>query len=186
MKDADTKVSTEYDGKRRTLVEKLCQQCNNPFWSPKHISPKFCSKVCAAKARIRRVAVACANCGCTVLKKPSALKNCRHGLFFCGRPCKEKAQSIGGSCPEIRPAHYGPGSYRSRALRKGQRCVDCNEQRLYVLLAHHKDGDRTNDEDDNLEIVCGTCHIKRHLVCIDGAWRFNTKHLTPRDMLSSL
>jgi hypothetical protein len=186
VNDAGTKISTEYDGKRRKLFEKTCQQCSSAFWSPKHIDPKFCSQPCASKARIRRVAVACANCCRTVLKTPSQLTKPKHGLFFCGRLCKDLAQRWGGACPEIQPGHYGPGSYRSRALRKGKECVDCKERREYLLLVHHKDSDRTNDKDDNLEIVCGTCHMKRHLVLVDGVWKFNTCFLTPREMLNAL
>jgi hypothetical protein len=182
---AGTKISSEYDGKRRRLFEKSCQQCNRSFWSPKHIDPKFCSRECASTAsRIRRVSVECANCGCTLLRKPSQLKNAKHGLFFCGRPCKEKAQSIGGSCPQIRPGHYSSGAYRKR--KKGPECVDCNEKRRFLLLEHHIDGDRANSKDGNLETVCGTCHMKRHLVLVDGAWKFNTNFLTPRELLSSI
>ncbi len=185
MNDAGTKISTDYDGTRRTLFQKTCQQCNKLFWAPKHISPKFCSHPCAAVAsRKRRVAVACANCGCTLLMKPSDFKTSKHGLYFCGRLCKEKAQSIGGSCPEIRPAHYGSGTSRSR--KKGTACVDCYEKRPYVLVGHHIDGDRHNNEDNNVETVCGSCHVKRHLVCADGVWKFNPHFLTPRDMLNSL
>ncbi len=186
MDNARTKISTEYDGKRRRLFEKPCHQCKGMFWSPKHVSLKCCSPACAAKARIKRVAVACANCGCTVLKKPSGLKTSKHGLYFCKLLCKNLAQRWGGSCPEIQPGHYGPGSYRSRALRGKQQCVDCKEKRLYVLFAHHKDGDRKNHDDDNLELVCGSCHMKRHLVYVGDQWRYNTKFLTPREMLGSL
>ncbi len=185
MDVAETKISTEYDGKRRTLFKTVCQRCGTPFWHPKSRDRKFCSMECASR-RIQRISVECANCGCTILRKPSALKNARHGLFFCGRECKNAGQRWDGSTPRIRPRHYGPGSYRQKALRKSQECADCSEKRLYLLLAHHKDGDHSNDADENLELVCGLCHMRRHLKYYGGRWRFSPTYLTPREMLSSV
>ena len=63
---------------------------------------------------------------------------------------------------------------------------DCNVSQRYLLLVHHKDGNRKNNRRSNLEIVCANCHKKRHLHFKDGAWGYWSKALTPRRMLRKI
>ena len=131
------------------------------------------------------------NYGKNVEKKISQLKKAKHGFYFCNRDCKEEAQKLGGKCPQIRPAHFGTGtgvhSYRSamkEEIKAG--CIDCFNKTEYLLVVHHKDGDRQNNKKENLEVVCRNCHIKRHLYLKNGEWCFWSSSLTPREMLISL
>jgi hypothetical protein len=45
---------------------------------------------------------------------------------------------------------------------RGHKCEQCNltkwNEKNIPLEIHHKDGDRTNNEFDNLELVCCNCH----------------------------
>lgn len=45
---------------------------------------------------------------------------------------------------------------------RGHKCEQCNlakwNEKDIPLEIHHKDGDRTNNEFDNLELVCCNCH----------------------------
>jgi hypothetical protein len=47
-----TKISSEYDGKSRTLVSKLCRCCNNYYWTPEYRQSRsvYCSRSCKNKA----------------------------------------------------------------------------------------------------------------------------------------
>ena len=60
-------------------------------------------------------------------------------------------------------ADYGSmdGNYRERCLAaKGKKCHICgNEQNI---VAHHIDGDRANDQVENLLPVCDSCHKSIH------------------------
>jgi hypothetical protein len=67
---------------------------------------------------------------------------------------------------------------RSRSGEKNGRYKDGTESRAYEklvtkrrcarcpattkLLVHHKDGDHQNNDPDNLEVLCGTCHTRLH------------------------
>jgi len=47
----------------------------------------------------------------------------------------------------------------------------------------HLQRNGSNNKKNNLEIVCGHCHTKRHLKMIDGEWVFDNKYLTPRKLI---
>jgi hypothetical protein len=101
--------------------------------------------------------------------------------------CKEKAQSLQGSVLQIRPTHYKDGacSYNTTCFRlKDNECEGCGEPRKYLLEVHHKDGNRKNNELNNLEIVCANCHKIRHLKFKNGVWIFDFKYLTPRELIN--
>jgi len=53
--------------------------------------------------------------------------------------------------------------YRKRALAYyGQKCGRCGIEDIRVLLVHHKDRNRKNNEIENFEILCRNCHILEH------------------------
>ncbi len=65
---------------------------------------------------------------------------------------------------------------------------NCGEDKLYLLQIHHIDGNNKNNIPENLEIVCGNCHIKRHLKrrIKDNTWIYHPLSLTPRELLKDL
>jgi 5-methylcytosine-specific restriction endonuclease McrA len=96
-----------------------------------------------------------------------------------------------GNCSLIRPSHYGNGKTRyvaHKMLRESKRpnCCSCGESEKYLLVVHHIDGDSSNNDKSNLEIVCSNCHIKRHLKKTENGWIYDSKSLTPRDELEGL
>lgn len=50
--------------------------------------------------------------------------------------------------------------------------------RPFLLVVHHRDSDRTNNSDSNLETLCFNCHITRHLVLREGIIKIDFKFLT--------
>ncbi|MFC5135508.1 MULTISPECIES: HNH endonuclease signature motif containing protein [Haloferacaceae] len=42
----------------------------------------------------------------------------------------------------------------------GERCEECGQEN--GLEIHHKDGDSSNSDLDNLELLCGACHNREH------------------------
>lgn len=188
MINAASKISTEYDkGKKsRKLYLKQCNLCTSDMWLPAHKWKirTFCSRSCSDKHAETRIAVNCASCNSPIRVKPSTIKKSLHQKFFCSRKCKDFAQSLSGNCPEIRPAHYG--STLSYGRFKKEYCEGCGDRRQYLLIVHHIDSDRTNNIETNLETLCANCHVCRHLYMDNNEWKYSSRKLTPRELLSSL
>ena len=184
----------EKDGRRRTAEEYTCENCSNLFLRRINVSrqSRFCCKQCGYTYRKKdRVKLKCETCGKVIFRTLSKLKMSKHKKYFCDRNCKEIAQSLIGGCIEIQPDHYGTSDGRSlyRNLIDNTinvKCADCNESKRYLLLVHHIDGNRDNNDILNLEILCNNCHIKRHLYFNNSEWKYNTKKLTPRNKIIEL
>jgi len=181
------------NGRRRKAEKSKCEFCNKLFLRRVYEKRlrKYCSPECFYKDSRKRTKLKCHTCGKAFERQISHLRNAKHGFFFCSRKCKEKAQSLNGNCPQIRPNHYGTSKKR-RSCRnlinnaKNPRCLDCKENKKYLLITHHKDGNNNNSNKNNIEIVCGKCHMKRHLRLVNNEWIFDTKFLTPRKLLKKL
>lgn len=63
-------------------------------------------------------------------------------------------------------AHRGKHTYRywKRHDKQSYECPDCDRGVGEVdrLEVHHKDGDPTNGDRDDLIALCRTCHLARH------------------------
>lgn len=164
---------TDSSGHIRRVYRQHCMECGNEFWCPRHRAQKYCSKRCQIDHRIRitNVECTCSSCGKRFLKQQSSLKNSKHGVYFCSRVCKNKAQRMDTPDAGISPPHYGTGSglnrYRSMALRAyGETCSnpDCpvgKDIPTKMLDVDHIDGDRSNNELDNLQVLCVWCHAEK-------------------------
>lgn len=96
---------------------------------------------------------------------PGRLKRSRHGVYFCSRVCKDNGQRIGG-IEKIQPPHYGTrqiAEYRKMFSPDELKCIRCgyNEFGCAVEI-HHKDGDRKNNNRENLVTLCANCHGALH------------------------
>lgn len=175
----------EGDGSKRKAEEYTCSYCG--IISLRRIGVKkpqrFCSTVCRAAFKSNKLSVICDGCGKTFLRVPNRIKK----LNYCIRKCKDKSQSYDGSFYAIK---YGFSNHAptiaSLLINRDPKCVQCGESREYRLVVHHIDGDRSHNISDNLEILCGSCHMARHLKLVDGVWAYNSSVLTPRDVLMSL
>ena len=184
------------NGRKRKGEKIACEFCDTEFVRrikpyPGRSKKKYCTRRCAAEAKQKRLAVQCYVCNTQVERRESAVKKSRNGFFFCGRKCKDFAQSLEGNCKAIQPDHYGTGtgehSYRERCKKKFLKgCVGCDEKKRYKLLVHHIDGSRQNNVMSNLEVVCYNCHAVRHLKKVNGKWVFCTSARTPRKMIKEL
>jgi hypothetical protein len=122
---------------------------------------KFCSIACGIRYRAPRITLTCAQCGNSFDRAPSDTKRSKSKLHFCSRSCKTQAQRIGG-IKEIQPEHYGTGLsyYRSMAIRAyGAQCRDCGyNQDTRMLDVDHINSNRSNNQLDNLQVLCIWCH----------------------------
>jgi hypothetical protein len=178
-------ISDIWDGKTRKLHSHSCSQCGKEFFAPLKAKAKYCSKECIRLRPKIRVELVCRVCDIKFLRKTSSVVNSKSGIYFCSRICKDIGQSISSGLKEIWPSHYGSDKQYRRKLDM-DKCISCGEDRKFLLFAHHIDGDRTHNEEQNLECVCANCHIIRHLRLVNDEWSYWTKALTPREEIESL
>lgn len=159
------------------MVVTQCLNCQQDFEAQareiKRGNGKFCSISCSSTHRAKMIRAKlvpnciCAQCGEEFYRNASKRRLSKSGLQFCNRICKEKAQRIGG-IKAIQPDHYNNGSgaryYRNLALRHyPHKCNRCGYSKcLSVIEAHHKDHDRSNNQLENLELLCRNCHGEEH------------------------
>jgi HNH endonuclease len=166
-------TSTAYDGKPRRLYIHTCKQCKVNFYVPKCKERFFCSKKCSSDSKLVITTINCAYCFNKFERRVSKLRGSKSGLHFCNRKCKDKAQSLESSVL-AKPDHYGNGSsnYRDIAFRHYQHnCNRCGYKEYPILRVHHKDRNRSNNELENLEILCPNCHEIEHYLKGDGVYR---------------
>lgn len=152
---------------RRTTITQ-CKQCGKDFLTSRTKPTKFCSPECVSTSfRTPRVAVACGICGKPLEIRKPRFTRCKSKIFFCSKGCKDMAARCSSGVP-IQPAHYGTG-IGSRAYRRiafehyAQRCARCGyAAHPEILQVHHKDRNRSNNDPNNLEVLCRNCHVVEH------------------------
>ena len=142
-------------GHVRNLVSHVCP-CGAPFYAPSYAKQKYCSPRCAhswQRGPKEYVTLICAFCG---REFERGRKEARSVLAFCNRKCKGSAQTLTSGI--LKPSRYIDGrfTYRARAFREtGARCAVCGyheDQRM--LDVDHIDGDRSNNDLSNLQVLC--------------------------------
>lgn len=154
-------------GRNRVFAEVSCDICGVHFSRQKRqLTYHTCSSKCLSILKGTRVVVQCSHCGKDVEKQVSKLRGSKSGLYFCNRECKEAAQKYNVL---IQPEHYGTGIDNPRYYRKKafeyypHECQLCGyKENKAALVVHHVDHDRSNDDIDNLIILCANCHAITH------------------------
>lgn len=141
-------------------VEKICQICGVQFLCPRHRQQvaKYCSRTCYYKAMAKKggVELACDICGTIYRRSPShshyITKTCS---YKCRGIATRSASPVSGDFPSVRKW------MRRRAMIKC--CERCSyETHPEILVVHHRDRDRTNNDLNNLEVLCPNCHALEH------------------------
>lgn len=159
-------ISTEYDCNHRKLYGKTCP-CGKKFYLPAHKYNKqtFCSNNCSSLVNRKKIQVLCAynKCNCSFYINISRYKNSKTKQFCCCKQHKDLAQRLDGN-PKLHLPKYSTlqdsKKYRTKTFYTVEKkCSRCGyDQDEKMLDVHHKDGDRSNNQLENLEVLCLWCH----------------------------
>ena len=166
-------------------IEKKCLGCDELFTAElkehNRGNANYCSISCSSK-RERKAKTSnmfCAFCGVGFYRPDSKKNKSKSGLYFCCREHKDLAQQIKSGFNQIQPDHYGTGNgeynYREKVFEvKEKKCEGCGyNDHVEILEVHHKERDRSNNEIENLEILCPNCHMWEHYQNGDGRYKKN-------------
>ena len=146
-----------------------CKICSSDFYAkPRHLKigwGKYCSNQCHFQAMKTGKLVKCDTCGSGAYKTQKALRASKSKKYFCNKSCfavwKNKNLLIGEKHANWK---YGENAYRGIMIRNKIRavCNSCEMQNIRVLVVHHIDSDRKNNQLSNLKWLCRNCHYLAH------------------------
>lgn len=152
------------------MVERRCKICGKVFnIKPAHAKMgwgKYCSKKCQSQGQRNGRAYLCAYCGKELYRTPRDLRKSKSKRFFCSFSCHCSWENKHIRCGRNAP-NWTSGENAYRQLLKRARvqeiCRRCGIDDTRVLSVHHKDGNRRNNNIENLEWLCRNCHCIVHL-----------------------
>lgn len=115
------------------MKERVCEYCGN-YYIPTGRNQKFCV-YCKYEAKLRY----------------ARFKDRESRGFL------HNAQPKGKDSPFYKNGIKG---YPLKAKIDGAKCEICGS--IKNLVVHHRDGNRQNNEDTNLQVLCKKCHQKEH------------------------
>ena len=119
--------------------------------------------------------VVCKTCHTTFIVEEREKLHPQKSEYYCSRSCANNRQDWWNE---------NATQYRTIAFQTmKQECSLCGTTEPYLLVVHHKDGNRENNAVENLKVLCFNCHARHHLVSIDDEWRYRTNALTPLEKL---
>ena len=148
---------------------KNCIHCNKEIYvKPNHHARgwgKYCSKKCQAIYQYTTGQYyECGTCNNKVWRAPARKKKTKSGLFFCNKSCAAiyKNKDLHGN---THPCwNGGKSTYREKMIksREEQICSNCKNTDTRILIVHHIDQNRNNNELPNLTWLCRNCHWLVH------------------------
>ena len=145
-----------------------CKVCTKVFYAkPSQLEKgwgKFCSKQCQNISQRTGVFVHCRVCSDVIWKMQKELKHSKSDNYFCSKSCQTKWRNT----VYVGKKHHswidGSNAYR-RIMKRHKRepvCANCNLTNQQVLVVHHIDHNRTNNDISNLKWLCRNCHYLAH------------------------
>jgi hypothetical protein len=181
--------SMDYRQKHLVEVTKICEYCGKEF-TVKCINGKtntrFCSISCSSKSthiNMEEKELTCEMCGSKFMFKGTTkakyCSECRAkmdsilGIEYRVRKGITKKGFVGKGGNQVKGEDNkcyktGIGNYKNKRydyLIENGKPIACEECGSTLRLeVHHIDKDRTNNDIDNLILLCKSCHKKRHII----------------------
>lgn len=144
-----------------------CQVCSTSFYvKPSHQKlgyGKYCSVVCKNRAQCKGKTILCTICKKEAYKSLAQLKHSKSGNFFCSKSCQTRWRNSYFIEEKHPNWQNGIRSYRKilSRINPAEKCSICEIKDKRVLIVHHIDHNRQNNNQSNLLWVCLNCH---HLI----------------------
>ena len=119
----------------------------------------YCSNEC--RTHKGSILCKCANCGKEVWRTKSQYNRSKTGNIYCSRSCATTKNNTLFKSGENHPSYKG-NDYRQKAFEHFEhQCVVCGyNEDVRILEVHHIDENHSNNELNNLCILCPNCHRK--------------------------
>lgn len=120
----------------------------------------------------------CSFCGRKVYKQKSQIKSSKSGRIFCDRSCSTSYNNSKYKSRENNPNYLGcvsPSCYRKLLFEtRKHECEKCGYNKIpEILHVHHIDRNRDNNCEENLLLLCPTCHEEEHFLTQTAKWGQN-------------
>lgn len=150
------------------MEEISCDTCKKRFWRKRsqigYAGRHYCSKRCHYVARRLGMYTKCASCHKLIYKTLRAVKNSQNKKFFCSKRCSNII--LGQINSRSNHPNWKGGEYSYREFMNKQAidkvCLSCGIDNKQVLVVHHLDRNRRNNDIKNLVWLCQNCHFLSH------------------------
>lgn len=146
-----------------------CLICSTEFYvKPSHRLKgwgKYCSAACRTQSQFKGKNVNCFICNKQIYRSPKDLRSSNSGKYFCSKTCQTIwRNTILYSGENHINWKYGESAYRRILKSTGteQMCMLCKTNDIRILIVHHKDKNRRNNNIMNLIWLCHNCHYLVH------------------------
>src|SRR3990170_4731714 len=114
---------------------------------------KYCSRECSAKGKLKGKFVSCGSCGKKIWKAPRFFKLSKSGKLFCNKTCQTLWRNKFYSDPNHPLWTGGEDTYREILINANVPllCSMCGYNNQRVLAAHHRNGNRKDNQLKNFE-----------------------------------
>jgi len=153
------------------MIKKQCLICGKDIYVKRyHVNKgwgKYCSKKCQFKGQEKGKWLECDYCGKKIYRTPKDFKRSKSKKFFCSVGCHCSWENENRRCGENAPNWISGQTVYRRLLKrygKAEKCSRCGNSDKRVLVVHHRDSNRKNNQAENLEWLCRNCHCIVHLV----------------------
>lgn len=146
------------------MIDSVCKFCSIVFSTTTQNIKRGHGSFCSAECRYAnsKEEFECSFCNTKFVSKKSRKTKSKTGTYFCSNVCKYKAASALKNAYMTGPKQKGNGSYtyRTRALQLlDNKCCCCEySEYLELLDVDHINGDRKDNDINNLQILCVMCH----------------------------
>lgn len=167
-------------GKRHRAMVGVCKHCGESWVRGKtnaSCTYEFCGPECHYEhQREKRPVVHCDTCGTKISRNPQDIRRVQH--HYCSRRCSVEGRRGAGTknfkgyisrhsggylkFTDRHPEHPGKLVHNVKWHNANPDGV-CERCGAGVDHVHHRDGDKLNNDLDNLEGLCATCHARHHL-----------------------
>lgn len=147
-----------------------CERCGKEFYSKpswvKKGKGRYCSVFCSSQSNKTGRMIKCHLCGEKTYKQSRLIKRSKSGYLFCSKKCSLKWKNETFVGENNKNWKYGENSESYRNILRRSNvpvlCKICRNKDNRVLIVHHKDGYRKNNQLSNLVWLCCNCHFLVH------------------------